>query len=68
MLEVMSALDSYWNALEESNLSDASKGIYMSQADNFVRWMRGEFIPGSRNGNPFHSNSYADGKNVQRPG
>jgi hypothetical protein len=54
MLEVMAALDAYWDALEASDLSHASKGIYMSQADNFVRWMRGDFNPGSRNA-PYRS-------------
>jgi hypothetical protein len=49
MLEVMSALDDYWHALEASDLGERSKGLYMSQAENFVRWMRGEFTPGSRN-------------------
>lgn len=57
MLEVMSALEGYWDAIETSDLSQASKGIYINHADNFVRWMRGEFIPGSRNSNPFRSDS-----------
>ena len=53
MVEVMTALEAYWDDLEASDLSEASKGIYMNNADNFVRWMRGEFVPGSRNDNPF---------------
>jgi hypothetical protein len=48
MTEVLSALDDYWAAIESSDLKERSKGIYMSMADNFVRWMRSEFVPGSR--------------------
>jgi hypothetical protein len=49
MAEVQSALNDYWDALDASDLSEASKGIYMANADNFVRWMRDDFTPGSRN-------------------
>jgi hypothetical protein len=49
MAEVQSALNDYWAELDGSDLSEASKGIYMANADNFVRWMRNDFIPGSRN-------------------
>jgi|SRR5215831_15756039 len=48
MTEVLSALNDYWVAIEASDLKERSKGIYMSMADNFVRWMRDEFVPGSR--------------------
>ena len=48
MLEVLSALDGYWDAIESSDLSERAKGIYMEMADGFVRWMRGDFVPGSR--------------------
>lgn len=37
-----------WAALEASELSDGSKGIYMDLAENFVRWLEGDFNPGSR--------------------
>lgn len=48
MSEVLSALDDYWSAVDSSDLKERSKGIYMSMADNFVRWMRDEFVPGRR--------------------
>lgn len=48
MAEVLSALNDYWDALEASDLKERSRGIYMSMADNFVRWMRDEFAPGCR--------------------
>jgi hypothetical protein len=34
--------------MDDSELSEASKGIYMDQAENFVRWLTGDFNPGSR--------------------
>jgi hypothetical protein len=46
--EVQSALKAYWTVLETSELSAASKGIYMDMAENFVRWLKGDFTPGSR--------------------
>ena len=49
MEEVQSALSDYWAELDASDLSEASKGIYMANADNFVRWMRNDFTLGSRN-------------------
>jgi hypothetical protein len=49
MEEVQSALNDYWTELDASDLSEASKGIYMANADNFVRWMLNDFTPGSRN-------------------
>jgi hypothetical protein len=48
MLEVLSALDGYWDDIEASDLSERGKGIYMEMAENFVRWMRDDFAPGSR--------------------
>jgi hypothetical protein len=49
MLEVLTALDKYWDAVEASDLGEDAKGIYMSMAEYFVRWMRNDFVPGSRN-------------------
>jgi hypothetical protein len=46
--EVQSALKAYWTVLETSELSAASKGIYMDMAENFVRRLKGDFTPGSR--------------------
>jgi hypothetical protein len=48
LAEVETALRAYWSALDDSELSEASKGIYMNGADNFVRWLSGNFVPGSR--------------------
>jgi hypothetical protein len=46
--EIQAALKTYWTVLETSELSEASKGIYMDMAENFVRWLTGDFTPGSR--------------------
>jgi hypothetical protein len=50
--EVQAAMKEYWAVLDESELSEASKGMYMDMAGNFVRWMSGEFVPGSQK-NPY---------------
>jgi hypothetical protein len=46
--EVQSALKAYCAAVGTSDLSQASQGIYMDMAENFVRWLKGDFNPGSR--------------------
>jgi hypothetical protein len=48
LTEVQAALKAYCTAVETSDLSQASQGIYMDMAENFVRWMKGDFNPGSR--------------------
>jgi hypothetical protein len=48
LFEVQTALRSYGSAVEASDLSENSQATYMDMADNFVRWLRGDFDPGSR--------------------
>jgi hypothetical protein len=48
LFEVQSALRSYCAAVETSDLSASSQAIYINGADNFVRWLKGDFDPGSR--------------------
>lgn len=50
--EIESALKEYCNIVLTSDLSGASQAIYIDQANNFVRWLKGEFVPGARV-NPF---------------
>jgi hypothetical protein len=50
--EIDSALKEYCSVVLASDLSAASQAIYIDYATNFVRWMKGEFAPGSRV-NPF---------------
>jgi hypothetical protein len=46
--EIQAALKAYYTELQSSDLSETSQGIYMVHAENFVRWLKGEFSPGSR--------------------
>lgn len=67
MAEVQSALNDYWAELDASDLSEASKGIYMANADNFVRWMRDDFTPGSRN-TPWRPSARSNSREKLRQG
>jgi hypothetical protein len=46
--EVQTALKAYYEAVEESDLSQSSQATYIDMANNFVRWLSGDFNPGSR--------------------
>jgi len=48
LFEVQAALRSYCAAVETSDLSQSSQAIYINGADNFFRWLKGDFDPGSR--------------------
>jgi hypothetical protein len=41
-------LDSYWEALQASRLSDNSVEDYYYFAECYVRWLEGSFTPGAR--------------------
>jgi hypothetical protein len=46
--ELQAALKAYHSAVETSDLSQSSQATYMDMAENFVRWLKGDFNPGSR--------------------
>ncbi len=50
--EVTEALDQYRELcaarVQDGSLAENTEKTYMLHAANFVRWMRGEFDPGSR--------------------
>lgn len=48
MSEIETALKDYYTTVEASDLSQSSQATYIDMANNFVRWLRGEFDPGSR--------------------
>ena len=48
MSEIETALKGYYTAVEASDLALSSQATYIDMANNFVRWLRGEFDPGSR--------------------
>jgi hypothetical protein len=39
-------LDEYIETVERSPMTERSKYTYITQADMFVRWVKGEFEPG----------------------
>jgi hypothetical protein len=48
LTEVQAALKAYYDAVETSELSQSSQATYIDMANNFVRWLSGDFNPGSR--------------------
>ena len=48
LFEIEVALRGYYNTVEASGLSFSSQSQYIDMADRFVRWLRGNFEPGSR--------------------
>lgn len=46
LLEVQREMRAYCAAVLRSGLSDATKGIYIDNADKFVRWLQRDFTPG----------------------
>jgi len=47
LTEVQSDLAGYCAVVDATTLSEVSKGIYIDFADKFVRWLSGNFAPGS---------------------
>lgn len=50
LFEVEAALRSYCDAVLSSDLTEHSQADYIRNAENFVRWLKGDFEPGSRVG------------------
>jgi len=48
LAELETAWNDYRAAVAASDLSESSQATYTDIANNFVRWVRGEFDPGSR--------------------
>jgi hypothetical protein len=48
LFEMETALREYCDTVLKSELSEYSQADYIHGADNFVRWLKGEFDPGSR--------------------
>ena len=46
--EVDDALKGYYAAVESSDPSQSSQASYIDVTNKFVRWLRGDFMPGSR--------------------
>ena len=50
--EVEAALKTYVDEVIATDLSDSSKDVYAYHSTNFVRWLTGDFIPGTRPSTP----------------
>jgi hypothetical protein len=48
LAEVEKALEVYCAVVLHADLSHYSQDSYINNADNFVRWIKREFVPGSR--------------------
>lgn len=48
LLEVGKLLSEYSEEVERTDLSPASKGMYIDFAGYFVSWMNGDFRPGTQ--------------------
>jgi hypothetical protein len=46
--EVEAALKKYVDEVIKADLSDSTKDTYAYHSTNFVRWLTGDFTPGSR--------------------
>ena len=46
--EIQAAVKEYYDEIKNIDLSYGSQGMYVDFADCFVRWLQGEFVPGSR--------------------
>lgn len=46
--QVRKALEAYREEVEATNLTHDTKGTYLRHAESFVRWLDGDFEPGSK--------------------
>jgi hypothetical protein len=46
--EIEAALREYERQIEASNMTPSTKHTYVLHSENFVKWLRGEFVPGAR--------------------
>ena len=46
--EIEAALREYEREVESSNMTPSTKHTYMLHSENFVKWLKDEFVPGLR--------------------
>lgn len=46
--EIEAALREYARQVEVSNMTSSTKHTYLLHSANFVKWLKGEFVPGGR--------------------
>jgi hypothetical protein len=44
--EIEGALSEYKNVVDSTNMTSSTKKTYVLHSENFVRWLKGEFVPG----------------------
>jgi hypothetical protein len=54
LAEIESALKDYCSDVLSTDLTPYTQNLYIDNATNFVRWLRGEFHPGARK-NPYQA-------------
>jgi len=46
--EIEDAFDEYERFVHTTPMTEAAKKTYLLHSSNFVRWLKGDFIPGDR--------------------
>lgn len=46
--EIEAALREYEREVQVSNMTPFTKHTYLLHSENFVKWLKGEFVPGGR--------------------
>jgi len=46
--DVEAALREYEEEVRASNMTPSTKATYLRHAEHFVRWLKGDFVPGAR--------------------
>ncbi len=46
--EVEAALEQYKIGVNSTNMSEKTKHTYILHSENFVRWLKADFVPGAR--------------------
>lgn len=48
LAQVSTALEQYKREVHNAGLAQKTQTTYIRHAETFVRWLRGDFVPGSR--------------------
>lgn len=46
--EIEAAFREYEREVESTNITPSTKQTYLLHSENFVKWLKGEFVPGGR--------------------
>ena len=48
LIKIQELLQEYRSEVQTSNLTNLTKKVYIDNADNFVRWISNDFVPGQK--------------------